>query len=170
MSTRRDFIKTVPAMGAAFAVAPTFISEEGSAHNLCQYWGPSAMLSGLRCRGRYCDDLQIRCSNKSNAQLSGEFWTDYFSEEQGMRTCAGGNRVVTGIRCRGRYCDDIQLQCKNLDNISINFSNCHFSLWVSEEGQGGAMGYEILPDDTFPIGVECRGRYCDDKRVYYCYA
>ena len=32
MATRRDFIKTVPAMGAAFAVAPTFISEEGSAH------------------------------------------------------------------------------------------------------------------------------------------
>ncbi|WP_170391079.1 alkyl/aryl-sulfatase [Ruegeria arenilitoris] len=32
MTTRRDFMKTVPAMGAAFAVAPTFISEEGSAH------------------------------------------------------------------------------------------------------------------------------------------
>ena len=32
MTTRRDFMRTVPAMGAAFAVAPTFISEEGSAH------------------------------------------------------------------------------------------------------------------------------------------
>ena len=32
MTTRRDFMKSVPAMGAAFAVAPTFISEEGSAH------------------------------------------------------------------------------------------------------------------------------------------
>lgn len=31
MTTRRDFIKAVPAVGAAFAVAPTFISEEGSA-------------------------------------------------------------------------------------------------------------------------------------------
>ncbi len=32
MTTRRDFMKTIPAVGAAFAVAPTFVSEEGSAH------------------------------------------------------------------------------------------------------------------------------------------
>lgn len=31
MTTRRDFIKTVPAMGAAFAVTPAFLSEEGAA-------------------------------------------------------------------------------------------------------------------------------------------
>lgn len=31
MATRRDFIKSVPAMGAVFAVAPTFISEDGVA-------------------------------------------------------------------------------------------------------------------------------------------
>ncbi|MCU9840267.1 MBL fold metallo-hydrolase, partial [Ruegeria sp. WL0004] len=32
MTTRRNFIKSAPALGAAFAVAPTFISEEGAAY------------------------------------------------------------------------------------------------------------------------------------------
>lgn len=32
MTTRREFMKAAPAMGAAFAVAPTFLSEEGAAH------------------------------------------------------------------------------------------------------------------------------------------
>ena len=31
MTTRRDFMKAIPAAGAAFAVTPAFLAEEGTA-------------------------------------------------------------------------------------------------------------------------------------------
>jgi hypothetical protein len=99
----------------------TYVSEswygyDGSYYEVCNWWGGApAMVSGIKCRGDYCDDISIECTQlkKSDgtrvtgANLTDCFWTGRYSEEQGS-VILGSNRWIMGISCSGDYCDDKQ--------------------------------------------------------------
>lgn len=68
-------------------------------------------VSGLACKGRYCDNLRITFVESRSLTNRGQCErTDWFSEEEGFRECPRG-KFAAGIYCAGRYCDDIKLYC-----------------------------------------------------------
>ena len=71
------------------------------------------LLSGLRCRGRYCDNLSGDAIY-TDLEATGQWeWLPFFSEEQGGRVCEQG-QYVTGVGCKGSYCDNISLHCSSV--------------------------------------------------------
>ena len=119
------------------------------------------LVSGARCRGRYCDDVALRCTS-GNFAHGASAWTETFSEEQEGRICAG-TAFVTGIRCEGRYCDSLALRCTEPAG-AVRKDRCYWSATLSEE-DGGTFEF---PEGMFLSGVRCEGRYCDRLRFYLC--
>ncbi len=126
--------------------------------------GPAFLTHGLRCAGRYCDDVGLLAVESGHVQTSSS-WTDYFSEEGANERICPGSGFVTGLRCSGSYCDDVSLRCSELDNGGVR-SSCFWSAPVSEES-GGKL---VAPESTYVAGVRCEGRYCDNLRLYLCQA
>jgi hypothetical protein len=62
-------------------------------------------MTGLACRGRFCDALSLQCTTIPNKRKTRCYWTPYFSEEQGTLTLRNGYYAV-GIQCSSRYCDN----------------------------------------------------------------
>mmetsp|Transcript_2213 Transcript_2213/g.6246 ORF Transcript_2213/g.6246 Transcript_2213/m.6246 type:complete len:211 (+) Transcript_2213:511-1143(+) len=149
---------------SGFNVNTATFSEEGSAQGNCPVEnGYQTLMVGLRCSGRYCDNLRMTCSWADAVHVdAGTTEVGWFSEEQGLRTC-GADSVITGLRCSGRYCDNLKLKCKHLTFLELNGS-CHETGWFSEE-----QGYREIPDGAFAVGLRCGGRYCDNKKIRYCY-
>jgi hypothetical protein len=126
--------------------------------------GGAFLVRGLRCSGRYCDDIGLLAAESGYRQTS-SWWTDAFSEEgQNYRVC-DGNAFVTGLRCSGRYCDDVSLRCSQLDNGGVR-EDCYWTATLSEE-DGGRF---VAPESTYVAGVSCNGRYCDNLNLYVCKA
>jgi len=124
--------------------------------------GDPFLVRGLRCSGRYCDDLRLLGVDSATVQTS-SWWTDYFSEEgQNYRIC-DNDGFVTGIRCTGDYCDNVSLRCSQLDNGGVR-SQCYWTASVSEEG-GGRF---VAPEGMYVAGMSCNGRYCDNINLYVC--
>jgi hypothetical protein len=94
----------------------------------------AVLARGLRCSGRYCDDVGLLGTDSGYRQTA-SWWTDWFSEEgQNYRVC-DGNGFVTGIRCSGDYCDSVALRCSQLDNGGVR-TGCYWSASISEEDAG----------------------------------
>lgn len=141
-----------------------WFSEEGTARDYCPQEDSHSLLAGLYCGGRYCDNLRLHCSYKKRVSVGSVRWTGSFSNEHGLRTCPT-DHAITGIQCSGRYCDNINLQCKQLVGKSLRYSNCHETRWLSDE-----QGYVGIPTGGYPVGIRCNGRFCDNKKLRYCYA
>jgi hypothetical protein len=160
------------ALGAAHAKSSTYFHDE----IFPPHWLPwttdgspgieapsDFLVHGLRCAGRYCDDVSLLAVESGHRQTE-SWWTDYFSEEgEHWRVC-GDDGFVTGLRCRGDYCDDVSLRCSRLDG-GVRTS-CAWAAPVSEES-GGTV---VAPESTYVAGVSCSGRYCDDMQLYLCQA
>lgn len=86
----------------------------------CQFHIPGTIdasrpgvMSGARCRGDYCDDLQIECedvvkfngSTPVGARATNCTTTAPISEEQGS-VDFGANRYVVSVACTGKFCDN----------------------------------------------------------------
>ncbi|HOD16626.1 MAG TPA: hypothetical protein PKI31_18040 [Spirochaetota bacterium] len=134
---------------------------DGSAAIQCD---SSFLTGGFKCKGRYCDDVNLLCRGSGFNQTS-SWWTDYFSEEGTNWRVCDSNAFVTGIRCTGKYCDNVSLRCSQLDNGGVR-QNCYWTSDLSEE-DGGTF---VAPESMFVAGARCSGRYCDNMQFYLCRA
>ena len=125
--------------------------------------GGTFLTRGLRCRGRYCDDVGLLARDSGHAQIE-SWWTDHFSEEGTNYRVCEKDGFVTGLHCSGRYCDDVALRCSRLDG-GVR-TGCYWSAGLSEES-GGRF---VAPEPMYVAGVSCNGRYCDDLNLYLCRA
>ena len=71
------------------------------------------LVSGLKCKGKYCDNISGYTVNTNLAKTGQWKWLPFFSEEHGGKVC-GENQYVTGIGCKGSYCDNISLHCSSV--------------------------------------------------------
>ncbi|WP_434391227.1 RICIN domain-containing protein [Melittangium boletus] len=126
--------------------------------------GPAFLTHGLRCGGRYCDDVSL-LNVESGFTHTNSWWTDGFSEEGNNERVCANNGFVTGLSCASDYCDTIALRCSQLNNGGVRAS-CYWSEAVSDES-GGTF---VAPESMFLAGIRCSGRYCDNKQLYLCQA
>ena len=126
--------------------------------------GATFLTHGLRCRGRYCDDVSL-LNVESGFTQTQSWWTDSFSEEGNNERVCANNGFVTGLGCSGDYCDSISLRCSQLNNGGVR-ANCYWTEVVSEEG-GGQF---VAPESMYIAGMRCSERYCDSKQLYVCQA
>ena len=132
---------------------------DGSASIECR--NPYAA-AGVKCTGRYCDNVNLLCRNSGFDQTGG-WWTDYFSEEGNNQRICDNNGFVTGIRCTGSYCDNMSLRCSQVNNGGAR-NYCYWTSSISEES-GGTF---TAPGSQYVAGVRCTGRYCDNMDFYIC--
>lgn len=63
-------------------------------------------MTGIDCRGSYCDDIQIECSPAPGLGTGRCAWTpDWFSEEDSGFLAPVGS-AIQGVWCKGQHCDD----------------------------------------------------------------
>lgn len=143
------------------AHAEDFWTGFGSEENPPRTCPAGFLVGGVRCTGRYCDNVSLLC-RRANRSITTGWWTRYFSEE-GNHTETCGSGFMTGIACNGSYCDNISLNCS-----TVNGATPRDCFWLnsrlSEEG-GGTLA---LPSDLFIAGVSCYGSYCDNKDFLVC--
>jgi len=98
-------------------------------YHICQYsdvahGGYAGLVSGIRCRGSYCDDISLECTQPVKFTASGKVkvnttncqWTaNTYSEEQGS-VDFGSNRYFVGAKCFGSNCDNKQFLLCSLVN------------------------------------------------------
>jgi hypothetical protein len=127
---------------------------------------PASFISGIRCAGRYCDNMKISCAVFRGAALGRASWTAWVSEEQGLRECPQ-NHLIAGLACQGRYCDNVSLYCVEVTNMQA--VNCSSTREVSEE-QGGDLSFssDVAGQGVFARAMKCSGRYCDNKSFNVC--
>jgi hypothetical protein len=127
-----------------------------------------SFISGIRCTGRYCDNIQISCARFRDAALGPGIWTAWVSEEQGSRACPQ-KHLIAGLKCRGKYCDNISLYCVEVKNMRAD--SCRDTRYVSEE-RGGSLsfleGIDVAGQMRFARSMRCSGRYCDNKSFNVC--
>lgn len=63
-------------------------------------------MTGLGCRGRYCDDVSLLCTQFRNVNERDCHWTGWISEEGGGKLRFGSGYFARGLDCRGSYCDN----------------------------------------------------------------
>lgn len=140
---------------SAIVSATPWFSEEQSA----VYCPQGTAMMGIRCSGRFCDNVSMYCDDYPG--LTGaSYWTTYFSEEgSNYRACAN-DEVVTGMQCAYRFCDRIRFRCTR---TTQSLGSCAWSGQISEENSPliGSSG-------RFVQGISCRGSYCDNKQLLYC--
>jgi hypothetical protein len=92
------------------------------------------------------------------------------SDETPPAFCSRGY-ALSHLRCRGRYCDDIVASCTrySVPPASAADQLAYWTAWYSEEKSGdfiNGSNFPRLSDDySIAVGVQCRGRYCDDMRL-----
>lgn len=174
----------------AFLYWTPWVSEEGGGPaTVCTAWNEGAV--GFGCSGSHCDKVRLLCETMPyniQAEIATDYWTGYFSEEDSgvsrrysvgwypydrdnyevcHKTSTAG--VVNGIRCKGRFCDNIALECgrpvkyKNGLVYAARMHQCAWSGWYSEEQGSHDFGW-----NRYITGVQCSGRYCDNKRFFVC--
>jgi hypothetical protein len=81
----------------------SFISEEYP-NNMADC-GSDAFITGMACKGRYCDNVSVECITKTNYGPSFDCnWVGPLSEEE--KVISFGWKFPRALYCHGRYCDD----------------------------------------------------------------
>lgn len=87
---------------------------------VCPY---GTLVSRVRCSGRYCDNLRLKCRALAFGLLAdvedgdAVVTTDLFSEEgDGVGVCPD-TYYVRGIECSGKYCDNLRLLCIRVERL-----------------------------------------------------
>jgi hypothetical protein len=81
----------------------TYFSEEGTDYRFC---GANQWVTGLSCRGRYCDDISLQCTTISGVYPTNCYWTGWISEEGGGYLGFGSGYYARGAQCDGDFCDN----------------------------------------------------------------
>ena len=86
----------------------------GDNYEVCSIDGKPGLVGGIRCKGRYCDNISLECiqpyKNKAGqwypvTKVNNCQWSGWYSEEQGS-VDFGYQRYITGVECNGSYCDN----------------------------------------------------------------
>jgi hypothetical protein len=97
---------------------------------------------GVRCQGRYCDNMYLECApvvpspdqhnfdttvEMGETEEQGCYWSPFFSEEnQNWQQCSADGKWVRGLKCTGRYCDNLSLFCCPM---LARIKPCRFTEW-----------------------------------------
>jgi hypothetical protein len=126
-------------------------------------------VSGIRCTGRYCDNIEITCTKIPGATVGADHrWTPWVSEERPSTAwCGPGPNLIAGFACNGRYCDNISLYCVPLVNLVP--IHCWSTKPVSEEN-GGTLSFQDGTQSGIFVATQmsCSGSYCDNKTFQVC--
>jgi hypothetical protein len=91
-------------------------------------------VSGIRCTGRYCDNIEITCTKIPGGTVGADHrWTPWVSEKRTSTAwCGPGPNLIAGFACSGRYCDNISLYADPLldDEVRVRRERRH--AFVSE--------------------------------------
>jgi len=72
----------------------------------------SKFISGLRCRGNYCDDISLRILQTPKLSNIGQcFFMPRISEEGSAESICPEGFFGAGMSCSGDYCDNVSLRC-----------------------------------------------------------
>ena len=125
-------------------------------------------VSGIRCTGSYCDNIEITCSKLPGSSVGADHrWTPWVSEESSSPAwCGPGPGLLAGMACKGRYCDNVSLYCVPLVNLSS--VRCWTTRSISEEGGGKLSFVEGATAPVFARQLSCSGGYCDNLAFYVC--
>ena len=87
-----------------------YFSEEAPNSQICS--GTNNFMTGISCRGSYCDNISLQCTRVSGKTKTTCKWMPWFSEEAEYSYLEPGY-YSSGLACRGAYCDDMSiLACK----------------------------------------------------------
>jgi hypothetical protein len=96
------------------------------------------VISGIRCRDDYCDDMQARFEipERSAGSQVAAFWSRSISvtlsEEDGGEYVCPSDHFVSGLHCYGSNCDGLDIRCSKFSNRPRGF--CYWENgWFSEE-------------------------------------
>ncbi len=129
-------------------------------------------MSGMRCRGGYCDNIELYCSRRrfgnAERQWSRWLWNSQFRDHH---RCPRG-MLITGVACRDFWCGKISVECTRLATRYTRYrrtiyritDDCQTTDWLSEEGSGEML----FPRNWFPTEIEISGTYNDDKKFHIC--
>lgn len=117
---------------------------------------------GMRCRGRYCDDLALLCCPIALPTPAQPIRTQFFSEENAGRGFCPDQRAVTGITCQGNWCDNVSLTCSATNQT---MGQC---TWMANSFSEEGEGRELCPAGQILGGVQCEGSNCDSLRLLCC--
>ena len=151
--------------GAAQTQVLSPISEE-TPPAICR---SGSFISGIRCTGQYCDNIEITCTQLPGATVGADHrWTPWVSEESTSPAwCGPGPNLIAGLACGGRYCDNISLYCVPLVNLSV--IRCLNTRFVSEESGGFLSFLEGTPSGVMVANqLSCSGGYCDNISFRVC--
>jgi hypothetical protein len=84
-----------------------YFSEEGtgsSDEGRCK--GDDKWMTGISCRGPFCDSLSVQCSRILGSSTGACSWSDWHSEEQKPFHAPGDTYFIKGIECDGSFCDN----------------------------------------------------------------
>jgi hypothetical protein len=163
-----------------------FSEEEGSLARPTH----EALVSGLQCRGDFCDSL--RMLTHSPFAIAGEpcTWLEAVSEEQSQGAKCPSGYFVNNLRCSGRYCDNLALQCcaaRDATARKVVFSSSSSCVTIPSTGRGfsieamaappaisadlstpGSRPEWICPSGFAVRGLTCRGDYCSYLQATCC--
>jgi hypothetical protein len=88
----------------------SWFSEEGRSQRKCT--GKHRYVTGVACRGKFCDNLALKCTNVPNKRKTNCYWTPWFSEERGQMALRKGY-FAAGMSCKGSYCDSKRIYACN---------------------------------------------------------
>lgn len=74
-------------------------ADEGHCHN-SDMW-----LTGMNCKGSYCDNITLRCTQLIGSWTGSCWWSSWYSEEQAPFYASWGT-YIKGMECDGAYCDN----------------------------------------------------------------
>jgi hypothetical protein len=167
---QRLFIGVVLLIATAFWAGQSSAGEgETSEEKPPVICDPGHYMSGMSCRGSYCDNVGLACSIRTDAAGSRIAWGSlaefgsYFSEEGSAMYRCPKNTAIAGFACKGSYCDSISLFC--VHTAGVELKNCRPGRWsLSEEAPGNLE----LNDNEVAVTMRCRGKYCDIKTLDIC--
>ena len=126
-------------------------------------------VSGIRCSGRYCDNIEITCTKIPGATVgSDNLWTPWVSEENSSPAlCGPGPNLIAGFACNGGYCDNVSLYCVPL--VNLRTIHCWQTRAVSEE-HGGVLSFREGSSGGIVVATQmsCSGSHCDNKTFHVC--
>ena len=104
-----DYGGSVPAASNAFSgwfevgSSPGFAS--GVPNKQFHICGANEKMTGIDCRGSYCDDIRIECSPTTGLGTGRCRWTGEYSEEHSSYLAPIG-QAIQGVYCSGQHCDN----------------------------------------------------------------
>ncbi len=161
------------AQAATYQWIPGISEEPGKNWNTCRVTGdPNTLPSRVSCFSDYCDEVSLFCGTPADGvypNLTASIVEmPYVSEENGgpASRCVPGTALI-GLRATGSYSDNLSALC-----VPTTFNDAiwapkgvlmNWSPWESEEGNTPeyiGIGPEV------PLGVRCRGSFCDDVSFF----